>query len=250
MTEAASPPEHPSFFWPRLVAFAVDYILASAISLLILIPFTGDTDRLRLGPALLGSSDCDPITSAPATLLAVIAPSQPAAGLLCSNRVLWIANGQTITLVYDVTRTEHTSSQKSITIPVDALGNPITPLMPQGAITCAILTLGSAIFLSHSGQTPGKRLLRLRVHTPSLPKAILRETLKLLPYLLIAAATLAFGLYGPRSYDLLHLLTLKMLLIGGLAWTLALIGLYLLPILRWRGATLYDRWLGLSVTRG
>jgi hypothetical protein len=124
----------PRHFWRSVGAGVVDHSLATIASLLILLPFLGDTDKIRLDAVGFFTSSCKTITLAPDSVLAIVAPKAVEAGLVCDTTVLRQANGQTVTLIYDVTRTEYSSSQRSVTVPVDKDGNPVAPLMPQSLI--------------------------------------------------------------------------------------------------------------------
>ena len=240
----------PRHFWRRVGAAVVDYLLVSVISTLLLLPFLGNPDKIRLDPIGISTSRCVAMTSAPQSLLDIVAPKIIDSGWACSSSVDGRDNGMTAVLVYDVTRNEHTSSQRSISVPVDALGNPVAPLMPQSLINWGLLVVASGLLLRRFGRTPGKRLFGLRVEGVAPVPGIRREVLKTMPSLIAGLGLTSTGVIGIAAYAWIAQLPILQF-VGGILVLMALVfWFYALPLIRWRGATRYDRMLGLTVTRG
>ena len=240
----------PRHFGRRLGAAGVDYLLAMVVGGLLLLPFLGDTDRVRMDGLGFTSSTCNSVTTAPDSLLAVVGDKVVDSAFVCDTKVLGRANGLTVTLVYDVTRTENTSSQRSISVPVDKDGNPVAPLMPQTLIVQVLLIVVGGLLLIRFGRTPGKRLFGLRVVGRSPVPGLLREGLKLLPGLIVGLAMVWVAYFGPQTYGVIAQAPVLQFVGAIFAYGAVVFWLYVLPVLRWRGATLYDRWLGLTVVLG
>ena len=237
----------PRHFGRRLGAAGVDYLLAMVVGGLLLLPFLGDSDKVRMDALGFSSSVCNTLTSAPDSLLAVVGDKVVDSGFVCDTKVLGRENGLTVTLVYDVTKTENTSSQRSISVPVDKDGNPVAPLMPQTLIVQVLLIVVGGLLLTRYGRTPGKRLFGLKVTGRSPLPGLLREGLKLLPGLIIGLAMVSVAYFGPRSYGVIAQAPVLQFIGAIFAYGALVFWLYVLPVLRWRGATRYDRWLGLTV---
>ncbi len=252
MTEATGPGASipPRYFWRRVGAVVVDYVLVVAISTLMLQPFLGNSDKVRLDAIGMLASDCVAMISAPPSLLAVVAPKTIDSGWICTTRVNGRNNGTTAVLIYDVTRTEHTSSQRSISVPTDMQGNPVAPLMPQSLINEALLIVVGGMLLRRFGRTPGKRLFGLRVVGSMPVPGIRREGLKTIPGLIAGVGLVAIAVIGPGAYVWMAQLPILPFVGGILAVIVVAFWFYALPLIRWRGATRYDRMLGLTVTRG
>ena len=62
----------PRHFARRLGAAVVDYLLAMVVGGLLLLPFLGDTDKVRMDAMIFTTSVCNSLTSAPDSLLAVV----------------------------------------------------------------------------------------------------------------------------------------------------------------------------------
>ena len=239
----------PRHFARRLGASVVDYLLAMVVGGLLLLPFLGDTDKVRMDAMIFTTSVCNSLTSAPDSLLAVVGDKVVDSGFVCDTKVMGRDNGLTVTLVYDVTRTANTSSQRSISVPVDKDGNPIAPLMPQTLIVQVLLIVVGGLLLTRYGRTPGKRLFGLRVVGGSSVPGVLREGLKLLPGLIIGLAMVSVAWFGPQAYGVIAQVPVLQFIGAIFAYGALVFWLYVLPVLRWRGATRYDRWLGLTVVR-
>lgn len=253
MTDAISPVSEtmlPRYFWRRVGAVAVDFVLATVVSTVLLWPFLGNPDQLRLDPIGVSASTCFTITSAPDSLLAIVAPKPIDAGFVCENTVNGRDNGKTATLIYDVTKTENTSSQRSVSVPVDTNGNPVAPMMPQSLINQALLIVVGGILLRRFGRTPGKRLFGLKVVGLTTSPGPVRELLKNIPGVIMALGFLSIWVFGPSSYAAIAHVPMLQFLLGILAFVALAFWFYVLPVLRWRGATRYDRMLGLTVQRG
>jgi RDD family len=239
----------PRHFWRRLGAAVVDYLLATLVALAVIWPFLGDSDRLRLDAMIYTISTCNTVTSAPESLLAIVGDKVVDSAVVCDTQVMGRDNGLTVTLVYDVTRTENTSSQRTISVPVDSDGNPVAPMMPQSLIVQGVLVVAGGMLLTWAGRTPGKRLFGLKVVGRTPVPGVLREAIKLAPGVIFGLGMLALWVFGTAAYAAVAQVAILPVLAGFLVFGVVVFWLYALPILRWRGATRYDRWLGLSVVR-
>ena len=239
----------PRHFGRRVGAAVVDYLLATVVGVAVMLPFLGDTDKVRLDAMIFTSSACNTVTSAPESLLAVVGGRAVDSAFVCDTAVLGRANGQTVTMIYDVTRTENTSSQRSVSVPVDGDGNPVAPVMPQTLIVQMVLVLGGGVMLRLSGRTPGKRLFGLKVVGRAPLPGVLREAIKLAPGVIFGLALVSIAAFGPQAYAAVAQVAVLPVLGAIAVYGALLFWMYALPILRWRGAARYDRWLGLSVVR-
>ena len=242
-----SPALLPRYFWSRVVAIVVDYLFVSVISLLIMLPLVGNSDKFRLDSVAAVSVICTWATPVPDSLRAVVAPQSLDGIVFWTHTVLGRDNGLTATLIYGVTKTEHTSSQRSISIPIDKNGNPVAPLMPQTLINAVLLIVVGGTLLRRNGQTPGKRLMGLKVVGVSTVPGILREVFKSLPVLIMGLALASVAAIGPGVYAMIAQMPILQFIGAIFAYGALVFWLYLLPVLRWRGTTRYDRWLGLTV---
>jgi hypothetical protein len=232
----------PRLFWRRLAAVVVDVLLASLAGFLILWPFTGDTDRLRLsGPFY--ALQCGPVTSITEEAAAVIAPDLPAAALVCQQHVFGIDNGLTLRLLYAVETTGAVQASRNVSFAIDAEGKPVQPLQPQNLLVALLLIGAGGWMLSRRRLTPGKWLAGLRIGAEG-GSAYFREALRLLPFLLWSGALALFALLDPKALNSLAQLPLPVFLgTIGLASLLTL-AWYLIPVIRWRGVMPWDRWTG------
>jgi hypothetical protein len=239
----------PRHFWRRAGAAVVDYLLATVVTVAVLLPFLGDTDKVRLDAMIYTTSTCSTVTSAPDSLLAVVGDKVVDSAFVCDTKVLGQDNGLTVTLVYGVTRTENTSSQRSVSVPVDRDGNPVAPMMPQTLLVQVLLVVAGGLMLTRTGRTPGKRLFGLRVVGSTPVPGVLREAIKLVPGVIAGLGLMALWAFGTAAYAAMAQVAVLPALAAILAYGVLVFWMYALPLLRWRGATRYDRWLGLGVVR-
>lgn len=241
--------------WRRALAYAVDLALATYIlAFLLLAPLAaGHSDRLRLDRSLLTWNRCQRVRSVPAALTAYWGGTTPTSGTICRIWQQGIDSG--LSLEFDWTRTSdsdgvHWVTNRSLTLPVDAQGLPVTPLTPQALLGWLILVAGGAAWLRRSGgRTPGKYLLGLQVVAPPGQPApwLRREALRLWPTLTAALFALVPPTQMIRVTGTPPSLGIVFGLIGGYCALLAL--WFVLPMIRWRGQMPYDRICGTIVTR-
>jgi len=249
----------PRYFWRRAVAFLVDYCLAGLVALVLLLPFLGNTDRIRLGGGFIKMFMCRSVDTIAPDIAALIAPKRPDAAQVCDMWFNGVYDGRTLTVVYDLVQTDHSTSSRSLSLPVSKDGELVDPVLPGPPLSVAILWIGAGLMIARFAFSPGKRLFGLRVvpaegseaGSISRGRAIAREGLKLAPYLLMVFAGSIVTLGDIRTQAAF---TVRML--DHWVWLAAaatLVGLlfilpYLVPLIRWRGAMFYDRRLGLIVT--
>lgn len=252
----------PRYFWRRVAAFLVDYCLASLVALVLLLPFLGNTDRIRLGDGLIKMYLCRSVDRIDANIADLITPKRPDAAQVCEFWFNGVYDGRTLTVIYDQVQTEHSTSSRSLSVPINKDGALVDPAYPAPALAAAILWIGAALTIARFAFSPGKRLLGLRVVPKDGPKdalesasisrgrAIAREGLKLAPYLLmiVVSSIASFGdIRTQIGITVWQLDRWIWLVAGGLLLLLVLILLYVVPLIRWRGAMFYDRRLALCV---
>jgi hypothetical protein len=238
----------PRYFWRRTFATFADVLLASLLSALILLPFLGNTDQIRLDQSLVFVNRCQPVTNITQEAADLIAPEKPTAAIACKSSVLGIDNGLTLQLIYGVTQTENTHSQRTISVPIDNNGKPIIPMMPQSFIETILLVAVGGWLLRSGRQTPGKRLLGLRVENAH-AHPFLREAMKYIYSIFTASFMLLSWVWGDALLQSLGTTSLTTLIGVAVLFGIAAFAYYLLPILRWRGAMPWDRYCGSTVQR-
>lgn len=243
----------PRYFWRRVGALATDYLIASIIAMLALLPFA-DEDRanIRFSP-LFKMQTCGQANSLPQPLHDAVAPHSIKAAKVCKTYAYGVYNGLTATIVLHedvqvragVTTTKRVSTQFDI----DSQGNPVTPAPIHGPAAIGLIILLAAVTSAiWPGRSPGKKLFRIRISGPGLRpgRVALREALKWAPLLALVVIEFAVALaLGGRT-----VLTEPLLIVFLVVVIIALAAYYILPFLRWRGAMAYDRLLGLRVDRG
>lgn len=244
VSQSAFPPR---YFWRRVGATLIDMLLATIVSLLILLPFLGNTDHVRLDESGFYRKFCVNVTSIPPEAFAVIAPEQPAAAVACKTSVFGINNGMTMQLIYGVSRSGSMTFQRNANFAIDAAGKPVTPLTPQSLLMAALLIGVGGFLLRRRGQSPGKRLLGLRVIAAE-THPFRREALKYLLLILNGMVLLVTWALGPTLLPRMAALSGATIGIGAVLFALACAAYYLLPLLRWRGAMPWDRMVGSFVT--
>ena len=245
MSELALPRR---YFWRRSFATLIDVSLASLLSALILFPFLGNPDRIRLDGSGFFREKCVSITNAPQEAWDIIAPETPAAGFACKQIVFGIDNGTTLTLIYGVTKTAHGSTQRNVSFPVDEMGKPATPLMPQSLLMAALLIGMGGWQLRRGRQSPGKTLLGLRVeHAQAHP--FRREALKYL-FLIINGIVANLTWIGGTSWlQSMAGWSFATILAVAVLVFMVISAYYFLPMIRWRGAMPWDKLSGSFVQR-
>jgi hypothetical protein len=241
----------PRLFWRRVAALLIDLLIASALSTLLALPFLGNTDKVRLSGGILRQTNCGTVNNLPPETLAVL-PAKIDYAAACQTWFYGLDAGLTLTVVFDRVVTEHTSSQKSVSLPIDAQGRVVWPWSPDAIVDLLLLTLASAFALSRWGKTPGKYVMGLVVSPrPTLGAALLREALRLWPLHLSNLSVVLTPFLGPHLHSLLQgmKLSVGLFLTAGLFGLLTL-GFFLVPLIRWRGAMPWDRIAGTTVQRG
>lgn len=110
---------------------------------------------------------------------------------------------------------------------------------------CPFVAL-SVLSLRLFGITTGKRLLRLRVIGPRPVPSLRRELIRNAPHLLVVLGLFALTEFAPAYATVPPTVRALAVTIEVIA-ALALIYLWIWPIIRWRGAFPHNRWLGLVV---
>ena len=246
----------PRYFWRRLGAIVIDYLAASILAMLVLLPFV-DEDRavIRFVP-LLNMQSCGVVQTLPKPLHDAVAPYKIQSAKICRTYAYGVFNG----LRADLTLHEVVSRNGSVTtttrvttkLAIDRLGNPVTPLPIHsiGSMALVILLAGFAGAF-WPGRSIGKKMLGLQVSASTHPittgsAMLARECLKWAPLLVFFGLNFVLTITaGPKA----NITNPVALTFYGIC-ALALLIFYVLPVLRWRGATFYDRYLGLRVDRG
>ena len=165
-------------------------------------------------------------------------------------------------------------AQRSISLEIDETGNPIeigSMQIGRGVldqlVPLLLFCLCGAALISRFGTTPGKRLFALRVvqdNGNALPfaSAAKRETLRMLPWIVptaISVPLLQFSMVvfgtGDVLKDLIEAVTVfsapiqVILFANFLIFALFTIVWWVIPLIRWRGQTIYDRRAGCHVIR-
>jgi len=239
----------PRFFWRRLAALLIDLTLVSVLSTVLVLPFLGDTNKVRLSGGLVRITQCKTVNSLPQPTLDLVAVKVDAA-TVCSIRPYGIDNGLTLTMVYDRVQTEHTSSQKTYSVMIDEQGLVVWPMSLDALVSLLLAGLGFPLALRRWGKTPGKHVMGLILSRPvSFGPAFLREALRLWPLQLGNFATLAQPLYGPHQMQILPWLGFGAIFgVIGLLFLLFFAS-HVLPVLRWRGLMPWDRAIGTRLVR-
>ena len=225
------------------------FCFATILTLVLLWPFLGNTDWLRLDPFGFWVNRCATINTAPQSLLDLVAGKKLNAAYASEESIFGHPIQQMVTLVYDAIQSGTSASYRTLSVAVDKNGNPVLPQMPQSLITDLVLILCGGLLVRRFGGSPGKRLLGLRVIGPNPLPGVQRAGLKLLPFLVAVLLPLAMVLLGRQVFtEFAHVSPLS-LWAGSATVLVFALSYYILPWARWRGATRYDRWLGLTVAR-
>lgn len=275
MNSTATETRPPRFFWRRLAAFLVDtllfYVIATVVSIVLV-------TALPWAPRyfLPSMTECEP--TAPDALVQRIerewplAPGQSRINQICTTSFWGIADSRSfVSILVDA---GDNPTERTINFEIDEAGNPVeVRTMRLGALVfdelvpVLLFCLSGAALIARFGTTPGKRLFALRLVQDSgeaLPfaKAVKREALRMLPAMLDAFSAplmllLAAGFgSGDILRDLMDATTILgapvqiIILAGGLIFPLFAFVWWVLPLLRWRGQTIYDRLTGCRVIPG
>jgi len=262
-----------SLVWRRLLAFIVDSLVAGCAAVLIVTPFiVGNTDNVRLasgsGYFVPTIQSCEERSTAPEPILELarqhLSAEAPVTGIVvCDYWLLGLYDGRTVEVRSTVSTSPGLTRTSSVTIPVDKANRHVDPIVVNiDVIALMVLIFGGAAILSATGgRTPGKWLLGLRVHAAStgFGRMVARETLRLLPILvvvlgmLIPAAAFALGLVDPQVlwvvgqgpsalFWVLNFLPPILGIILTLLW-------WVVPMAAFHGRMPYDRLVGARVER-
>jgi RDD family len=232
-------------FMRRVLALIVDYALASAVAILLVLPFLGNPERIRLGGGLDATRhECTEAAPGPQAWADLIAPHPLTAAVVCRTWVWGVDNGLTVSLL-SVETSANTTMTRQLSLPIDEAGAFVRPLYPQSPLTLAILILGGGVLLRTWGATPGKRLLGLRVEgVTGAGRGMAREALRFLPWI-AGLALFQWMLIQPGAF----LASLGLLFAGVGAAGAFVFWYWVWPVVRWRGTLRHDRWLGMTVRR-
>ena len=247
MDTVAAPVVPPRLFWRRLGAFVVDLVLATAAAIILLLPFLGDTDTVRLGgSAKFSTTSCGPVDRLPQEVHDLVAPSRIESATVCREWFWGVPNGLTAKVVYGTQTGSYGTMHRWLLVPISESGVPVAPRYPTDALALPILILAGALLLPRSGATPGKRLFGLRVTGDLTPRrAALREVLRLLPLIVSALFSLEF----PFASSFLGTLPFGTFLVLGVGVLAVVTWYWVWPLIFWNGALRHDRWLGLACAR-
>lgn len=255
------------YFWRRGAAFVVDVLLAYAWALVILAAANAVTGSdVYYWRGIATRTACS--EAAPSPLLAGINASLPvAAGW---SRVVGLCEvsavgkkTQHILAVNDWIRDANITKTGSFTIPVSAAGDEFDSSLRLDPTVLVAYVLMIA-WAWAAGRSPGKRLLGLAVQPvtgtdQAGSRALRRELLRLGPLALLplveVVATLATWRLAdtlPAYLRLMQFIMNNMFVLIALSTVLGLpIAIYyVIPLVRWRGQTFYDRLAGTMVVRG
>jgi uncharacterized RDD family membrane protein YckC len=263
---AASPPTRPRYFWRRLLAYGVDGALAWVVAGLLLAAFvTDDFSESLLGtlqntdfgisvsfqtesfrpPISLYAKSCGvPVGAAKGSLVEYVAPATIKTAEICIWREYGIPSELAANVVLDDTPAAGDLAGKTIEVPFTITN----AYRLSDVIAFGIFFAISVTSLWSTGTTPGKWLLGLRIKGAARIPALRRETIRTLPLVLCVAVISAMNellRVQPDIYQTLYIPGL-VVSITGISCGVAL---WVLPMLRWRGAMPYDKWLGLHVAR-
>jgi uncharacterized RDD family membrane protein YckC len=250
------------YFWRRDFAFFLDLLLIAAIAGLLMIPVSA-LFGVDLGASnLIKRSTCVPAPQNWPIFQEIqkewpLQPGQTRTNEHCHisiwgvqeydlffTRTMWSSKqeGNSAAVTY--------SSNRSMGIMVDKAGNPIS-LAAYPDFSILLMLAIFAFFTANGRRSPGKAMLGLRVTTLTgepfgWPKAIVREGLKLLPFLgffFIQLYQWLMMVFRPVSIaDMIKIVTSDQFFVGLFAWPLFALIWWFGPFLIWRGQTWYD-WL-------
>lgn len=237
----------PRFFWRRVFALLIDYLLAYFVTLLVLIPFLNpDENGLRLGSGLVRYYDCESVATVPQELIEFVAPAEIVSGKLCENWSNFVYNGRTLEVRFNVEVLESgLTRSNTLTVWLDGDDRLLTfTFEPHDTIVLFSMIFASAVLLARGRRTPGKALVSLQIQGDG--DAMIREVWRLGPLLLLPAAIWALEFFGLFALAVSYIgeFTAYALLLG-----VPLFAYYILPLLYWNGAMPWDKAAGYTVVR-
>jgi hypothetical protein len=259
-------PTRPRYFWRRLFAYGVDGALAWAIAGLLLGIFVSDdfnedlsgpqqntgfgisvsfqTESFRPPISLYAQTCGAAVGAAKDSLADYVAPATIKTAEMCIRRDYGIPSELSADVVLDDTPAAGDQVGKTIVVHFTVEN----AYRFSDVIAFGIFFAASVLSLWLTGTTAGKWLLGLKVQGVGRIPALRRETLRTMPHILCVAVISAMNEMLRAQPDLYQTLYIPGLIIS-ITGILCGIGVWLLPMLRWRGATPYDSWLGLYVER-
>ena len=270
--QTLSPP--PRFFWRRLLALVVDWMLAFVLVIGLTQLLIGD--RVSFLPTGLKISVCGPVTSLPpetlATIHTQIAPERIAGMKLCRASSFGLMPTAQLRIFFDARESEGRTQFKSISLALSPDLKEIRWAWSLSPALLVVLVLGSAALGSMGRRSPGKALLGLRLIPVdpgggARPKRrwYLREVLRFLPFLIYGFGEFAYALFlylqgggGAEAILSFGLKALAQLSLGSLRVQLGWLSAFLLAViwyfdwltLRWPGQLRHDRIAGFWLRRG
>ncbi|MCW1933609.1 hypothetical protein [Pararhodobacter zhoushanensis] len=233
-----TPPRHLA---RRLLALAVDALLASALAVVLLLPFSDRGLRLSTPLLALRGFDCTEVETAPDWLARALGTVPPYSLRHCAATLYGLPNGFELRMILADTRNAAPRTTRRIVVPVDAAMQPVPARLWVDILPLALLGLVSALLTARGWRTPGKRLAGLRLVPGARPRPFLREILRLGPLLALACVPLIAGdLTAPGPGAVIALAA---------AGALGLVWYYLWPFAAWQGLSRHDRLASYSVTR-
>ena len=253
----------PRYFWRRAVAVHIDMaVVWSAYAVLVLLlaantpPFIGTVDenasdtKSSIGAELYFGNFRPPVYWLREVCRNVIEPAPALADYVApdkieSAKVCWPSKFG-ILQPGEVTAQVRDPAQPNL--PQRTLIESV--LVYQDAFGLAAFLLMSAVCLRLWRTTPGKWLMGLRLAGAQPVPALKREVLRNLPWLLTVLPVAIAQMPSLKPFLMGHLGAANFIAIG-LQFTglIAAIPLWIWPLIRWRGAMIYDRQFGLIVVR-
>jgi uncharacterized RDD family membrane protein YckC len=250
------------WFWRRLWAYAVDVCLAWLIAVALLAVIDDDTVGSDLiSPNVtdsfaiaFNSSEFKPLVTfgtktcgRPTSLLGLeeqFAPATISWIEVCIERPFGMPVGGTAKVVLEDTPEAGDMGSRTFYVPIR-----IHTLHRFGDVIAFGIFLCMSILTTRLfGRSPGKRLLGLQIVGRSPVPSLRRELVRNLPHLLVVPTfALINWLLPPLSAvpSAAQTLAIGLQILSAVAF----IFLWLVPMVRWRGALPHDRWFGTKVVR-
>ncbi len=223
-------------------------MLLTVISYFLVWPFIEfDPDKVRFSGFGYVRKECGQLPNLTPSLRQYVVNFEINNARACRSWYNGKFNGYTVALENVELFERGGSKSIGVTIPVNRRGEVVSPVSASDPVTLVLLlTIVPVVLILLRGRTPGKLLMKLQL-TPAkglLGRVFAREAIKWSPLIIMtlgAYATSPANLgAAPNAFSPVMLgLTAVMVL--------AILFVWLLPLIRWRGAMSYDRLLGLSV---
>jgi hypothetical protein len=264
----ANDPITPRYFWRRIFAFSLDYLMVSVLAFA-LVALLATSERRVISPPFInfGTFGCQNIQQILPELRERLQNfnfdfDRIASARVCERRSFGMLVSRQFVLHFDRKATEHGWATKTMSVEITPRGEIVGRYAPNGLLAIGLLFVGSAAFANKGRRSPGKALLGLRI-SPN-PSPWRRELRKLWPLILISGVSLLGQvLAGPWLLDLLlrdaalgiaaeanPVSLFQVSFAAGAGLLVFLLWYYVWPLIRWRGATRYDHATGSHVIRG